>query len=260
MLVDILTCGLYYPAPSNLMIVSKNIVDGTELFELKSDNFNILVSRLDGLCFSISMLVIDQSAIVPNRRMKLAHTVNTDVFWNKEDCRIPEGLDPHNIYQNIKSALAKPGCRGAGLITLVSRDYNVLLTVPDETEYNLPLGQDRKSSQSKGYNIFVAHTEKAASPVLPPACLEWRLDTLLAGGRRTGGKRIIPESSGTFRTAQYLVVWILIRLLLVSWELLTRICKSRLIVARIGALDTFLWAVDITQTTSSVISAMVVIT
>ncbi|WZZ52320.1 hypothetical protein YC2023_052427 [Brassica napus] len=62
------------------------------------------------------MLVIDQSAIVPNRRMKLAHTVNTDVFWNKEDCRIPEGLDPHNIYQNIKSALAKPGCRGAGLI------------------------------------------------------------------------------------------------------------------------------------------------
>ncbi|KAF3558235.1 hypothetical protein F2Q69_00015021 [Brassica cretica] len=42
----------------------------------------------------------------------LLAAVNTDVFWNKEDCRIPEGLDPHNIYQNIKSALAKPGCRG----------------------------------------------------------------------------------------------------------------------------------------------------
>ena len=50
------------------------------LEELKSDNFNILVSRLDGLCFSISMLVIDQSAIVPNRRMKLAHSKLFDLI------------------------------------------------------------------------------------------------------------------------------------------------------------------------------------
>lgn len=86
MLVDILTWGLYYPAPSNLMIISKNIVKGTELFSvleiLKSDNFNIVVSRLhqDGLCFSTSMFVIDQSAIVPNRRMKLAHSKLFDLI------------------------------------------------------------------------------------------------------------------------------------------------------------------------------------
>lgn len=36
--------------------------------------------------------------------------------------------------------------------------------------------------ESKGYNILVAHAEEAASPVLPPACLEWRLDTIFAGG------------------------------------------------------------------------------
>lgn len=36
--------------------------------------------------------------------------------------------------------------------------------------------------ESKGYNILVAHAEEAASPVLPPACLEWHFNTLIAGG------------------------------------------------------------------------------
>ncbi|CAH8351164.1 unnamed protein product [Eruca vesicaria subsp. sativa] len=74
--------------------------------------------------------------------------------------------------------------------------------------------------------IFSLHAEDAASPVLPPACLEWHLDTLLAGGKpinrtnhsldevnviqndlscwrkenqRHGKLRIILESSGTSR-------------------------------------------------------------
>lgn len=29
----------------------------------------------------------------------------TGVFWNIEDCPIPDGLDPHKIFENIKSNL-----------------------------------------------------------------------------------------------------------------------------------------------------------
>lgn len=51
MVVDILTWGLYFRAPSNLMIISnKNISEGTELFGVLEDlrlmNYNILVSSL----------------------------------------------------------------------------------------------------------------------------------------------------------------------------------------------------------------------
>ena len=34
---------------------------------------------------------------------------NTGVFWNLDDCEIPDDID---IYQNVKSALANQGCHG----------------------------------------------------------------------------------------------------------------------------------------------------
>lgn len=34
---------------------------------------------------------------------------NTGVFWNLDDCEIPDDVD---IYQNVKSALANQGCHG----------------------------------------------------------------------------------------------------------------------------------------------------
>uniref|UniRef100_M4DDZ9 NYN domain-containing protein n=1 Tax=Brassica campestris TaxID=3711 RepID=M4DDZ9_BRACM len=358
MLVDILTWGQYNEAPSNLMVISKNISEGTELFgvleDLKLLNYNILVSSLgkdapaDLVCLSTYLFgggkPVDQSISSHGVSKKLANVAKTGVFWNLDDCEIPDDID---IYQKVKSALANQGCHGQMSIwayceedkeplpgiTLVSvgdetarfkkmlrdilfwalqnpvpyprttvpslmvisnisrniefahvlqrlssRGYNVLLTVPDEKEYicsvwlypsliesrtkfpictrsdkslhdiktgifwnitgctfpnddihldelnqNFKLAienqghhgevsikaywhgssglyhwlhgtitlQNREETElssllqdleSKGYNIFVAHAEEAASPVIPPACLEWRLDTLLAGG------------------------------------------------------------------------------
>ncbi|KAH0928471.1 hypothetical protein HID58_014198 [Brassica napus] len=358
MLVDILTWGQYNEAPSNLMVISKNISEGTELFgvleDLKLLNYNILVSSLgkdatvDLVCLSTYLFgggkPVDQSISSHGVSKKLANVAKTGVFWNLDDCEIPDDID---IYQKVKSALANQGCHGQMSIwayceedkeplpgiTLVSvgdetarfkkmlrdilfwalqnpvpyprttvpslmvisnisrniefahvlqrlssRDYNVLLTVPDEKEYicsvwlypsliesrtkfpictrsdkslhdiktgifwnitgctfpnddihldelnqNFKLAienqghhgevsikaywhgssglydwlhgtitlQNREETElssllqdleSKGYNIFVAHAEEAASPVLPPACLEWHFNTLIAGG------------------------------------------------------------------------------
>lgn len=36
----------------------------------------------------------------------------TGVFWDVEECPIPEDLDPESVYQNIRSALANKGYHG----------------------------------------------------------------------------------------------------------------------------------------------------
>ncbi|KAJ0246588.1 hypothetical protein HA466_0171020 [Hirschfeldia incana] len=36
----------------------------------------------------------------------------TGVFWDVEECPIPEDLDPESVYQNIRSALANKGYNG----------------------------------------------------------------------------------------------------------------------------------------------------
>ncbi|CAH2065784.1 unnamed protein product [Thlaspi arvense] len=41
----------------------------------------------------------------------------TCVFWDMEDCPIPEGLNPHSVYRNIRAALANKGYRGEVTIT-----------------------------------------------------------------------------------------------------------------------------------------------
>ncbi|CAF2267268.1 unnamed protein product [Brassica napus] len=299
MLVDILTWRLYNQAPSNLMIITKNVSEETELFgvleDLKLLNYNILVSSLgkdatvDLVCLSTRLFgggnPVDQSISSHGVSNKLAHVANTGVFWNLDDCEIPDDID---IYQNVKSALANQGCHGQVTIwayceedkepvpgiTLVSADiqtgifWNITgCTFPndihlDELNENIKsaiknqghngevsikaywegssglyhwlhgtitfkervskdedpsvtlgnmfvdilswaldhpapsnlmviskaISQETELSsllqdlESKGYNILVAHAEEAASPVLPPACLEWHFNTLIAGG------------------------------------------------------------------------------
>ncbi|KAL0772670.1 LOW QUALITY PROTEIN: hypothetical protein Bca101_037821 [Brassica carinata] len=121
MLVDILTWGLYNRAPSNLMVISEKISEGTELFgvleDLKLLNYNTLVSSLgedapaDLVCLSTRLFgggkpVVHQSISSHGVSNKLA---NTGVFWNLDDCETPDDTD---IYQNVKSALANQGCHG----------------------------------------------------------------------------------------------------------------------------------------------------
>lgn len=80
--MDVLTWGLDDPA-SNLLVISKNIE--TELLgvlqDLKSQNFNILVSSLEEKyvgSVSLSRFADYQITSVPNKRMKLklAHEPN----------------------------------------------------------------------------------------------------------------------------------------------------------------------------------------
>ena len=87
MLVDILTWGQYNEAPSNLMVISKNISEGTELFgvleDLKLLNYNILVSSLgkdapaDLVCLSTYLFgggkPVDQSISSHGVSKKLAN-------------------------------------------------------------------------------------------------------------------------------------------------------------------------------------------
>ena len=87
MLVDILTWGLYNQAPSNLMIITKNVSEETELFgvleDLKLLNYNILVSSLgkdapaDLVCLSTYLFgggkPVDQSISSHGVSKKLAN-------------------------------------------------------------------------------------------------------------------------------------------------------------------------------------------
>ncbi|XP_013710197.2 uncharacterized protein LOC106414027 [Brassica napus] len=41
-----------------------------------------------------------------------AEATKTGVFWDVEECPIPEDLDPELVYQNIRSALANKGYHG----------------------------------------------------------------------------------------------------------------------------------------------------
>ncbi|CAA7029563.1 unnamed protein product [Microthlaspi erraticum] len=49
----------------------------------------------------------------------------TCVFWDVEDCPIPDGQDPESVAINIKSALAKNGYRGEVTIRAYGEKYQV---------------------------------------------------------------------------------------------------------------------------------------
>ncbi|KAG2325665.1 hypothetical protein Bca52824_008393 [Brassica carinata] len=239
MLVDILTWGLYNPAPSNLMVISKNITEETELVgvlgDLKLLNYNILVASVgedasgDLVCLSARLFgggkPVDQSISSHGVSNKLAHDIKTGIFWNITGCTFPNDIHLDELNQNIKLAIENQGHHGEvsikaywqgggsglynwlhGTITLQTRVSNGrymkvdtmfvdillwaldnpapsnLMVISNTISHETELSSLLQDLESKGYNILVAHAEEAASPVLPPACLEWRLDTLFAGG------------------------------------------------------------------------------
>ncbi|CAN6829378.1 unnamed protein product, partial [Brassica oleracea] len=117
---------------------------------------------------------------------KSLHDIKTGIFWNITGCTFPNDIPLDELNQNIKLSIENQGHHGevsikaywegrSGLIPLAG---TITLQKRGKTELSSLL----QDLESKGYNIFVAHVEEAGSPVIPPACLEWRLDTLLAGG------------------------------------------------------------------------------
>ncbi|VVB05820.1 unnamed protein product [Arabis nemorensis] len=130
MLVDIVLWALDNPAPSNLLVISKDISEETKslLQALESKDYNILFAQLEEAPSAVlrcterpkCLLKVPKSLFgggnpidqrgsaqgVPN------HGKLTGIFWNIEDCPIPEGYNPRNILENIKSSLAEEGYHG----------------------------------------------------------------------------------------------------------------------------------------------------
>ncbi|KAJ4904554.1 Uncharacterized protein Rs2_18505 [Raphanus sativus] len=138
MVVDVLKYGLYYPAPSNLVVISKYIKEETELLgvlqDLKSLSFNILVSSLDEKDDgSVSFPGFDDYQItsVPNKRMKFAPEPNIGVFWNLDYS--PEIISRNGIYHNVKSALANQGHHGKVCVWAYCDDDDDDLLLPNIT-------------------------------------------------------------------------------------------------------------------------------
>ncbi|CAH8337918.1 unnamed protein product [Eruca vesicaria subsp. sativa] len=151
MFSDILLWAIDNPAPSNLMVISRNISKETELLSLlqhlDSRGYNILVAHAEEAAstvvpFSVSFEWVlkvlfsegnpltsatffqgESSQGVHNEKMESSlkrkkwHEANTAVFWNIEDCPMPGGIDTHMFLQNIKSVLTNHSSHGNVSIT-----------------------------------------------------------------------------------------------------------------------------------------------
>ncbi|VVB06464.1 unnamed protein product [Arabis nemorensis] len=77
----------------------------------------------------------------------------TGVFWDIEDCPIPNGLDPVSVSQNIKSALANQGYRGEVSINA----YKEKKTIRNDFELagiNLVIAGDKHGRSMSMFNAF----------------------------------------------------------------------------------------------------------
>ncbi|VVB06376.1 unnamed protein product [Arabis nemorensis] len=77
----------------------------------------------------------------------------TGVFWDIEDCPIPNGLDPVSVYRNIKTALANQGYRGEVTI----KAFKEKKTIRNDFELagiNLEIAGDKHGRFTSMYHAF----------------------------------------------------------------------------------------------------------
>ncbi|KAG2325663.1 hypothetical protein Bca52824_008391 [Brassica carinata] len=208
--------------PSLMVIsnISRNIEVASVLQLLVSRDYNVLLTVPDEKEYICSVWLyprlIESLTEFPicTRSDKSLHDIKTGIFWNITGCTFPNDIHLDELNQNIKLAIENQGHHGEvglynwlhGTITLQTRVSNGrymkvdtmfvdillwaldnpapsnLMVISNTISHETELSSLLQDLESKGYNILVAHAEEAASPVLPPACLEWRLDTLFAGG------------------------------------------------------------------------------
>ncbi|KAL0867083.1 hypothetical protein Bca101_046201 [Brassica carinata] len=211
MLRDILFWALQNPVhrprttvPSLMVIsnISRNIEVASVLQLLVSRDYNVLLTVPDEKEYICSVWLyprlIESLTEFPicTRSDKSLHDIKTGIFWNITGCTFPNDIHLDELNQNIKLAIENqfhPVSNGRYMkvdtmfvdILLWALDNPApsnLMVISNTISHETELSSLLQDLESKGYNILVAHAEEAASPVLPPACLEWRLDTLFAGG------------------------------------------------------------------------------
>ncbi|CAF1851183.1 unnamed protein product [Brassica napus] len=235
MLVDILTWGLYNRAPSNLMWQNTGVFWNLDDCETPDDTDiyqNVKSALANQGCHGqvsiwayceedkepipgITLVSAEIYAVLGDETARFKKMLRDILFWALQNpvhhrrTTVPSLTVISNISRNIEFAHV--------LQLLASRDYNVLLTVPDKKEYicsvwlypcliqsqikfpsctrldkSLHVSGDPDMKLNTmfldillymgiGQSCTIKFAE-AGSPVIPPACLEWRLDTLLAGG------------------------------------------------------------------------------
>ncbi|KFK40366.1 hypothetical protein AALP_AA3G364500 [Arabis alpina] len=119
MLVDILLWALDNPAPSNLLVISKDMSEETELLKLlqalESKGYNILVAHTEEaasavLAYTESSEWLSKSlkslfgGVHPIEKLKHHEAcTTTTLFWNMEDCPVPSGFDTPYCEKNSSS-------------------------------------------------------------------------------------------------------------------------------------------------------------
>ncbi|KAF3555222.1 hypothetical protein F2Q69_00015050, partial [Brassica cretica] len=182
--------------------ISRNIEFAHVLQLLASRDYNVLLTVPDEKEYICSVwlypCLIQSQIKFPSctRLDKSLHDIKTGIFWNITGCTFPNDIHLDELNQNIKLSIENQGHHVSGdpdmklntmfldilLWALDNPAPSNLMVISETISQETELSSLLQDLESKGYNIFVAHVEEAGSPVIPPACLEWRLDTLLAGG------------------------------------------------------------------------------
>ncbi|KAK9233132.1 hypothetical protein WN943_023381 [Citrus x changshan-huyou] len=148
-------------------------------------------------------------------------TAKTSVWWDIENCQVPDNRDPHTIAQNISSALVKMNYCGPVSISAYGDTNRIPASVqhalsstgialnhvpavdnPAPSNYLLISG-DRDFSNAlhqlrmRRYNILLAQPHEASAPLVAAAKSVWLWTSLVAGGPP------LPSGESLLRTGDF---------------------------------------------------------